>query len=1234
MEKKFYALLSFIMLASCYKAHAQTNLAPSATATCNTTSGSTTTGGGWNWSQINNNTISGCGNQEAFIWTQSPPASSDEMTWTWTSAKSINKIIFYNAMTSNPGRTMTGCTVQYWNGSTWANWLVTANNALKEQCIDSLTFPTVTTTALRITAIKMVTSGQNSNPNWREIQIISGPSVNNDAGVSVISPFNICTYTQAISARAFNFGKFKLDSFRLHWSINNVLQTPRYITSSLGSAKDTLIVLNSAYTFTKNSIYTFKMWTSKPNGTVDSVGANDTQKYVLSFLGNPTPPTTNNYIQCGVGSPILSATPAVSTDSIAWYDASTGGKFLGIGKSIVGPYLTQSKTFYAQAIGISTQKSNLQTAPLNTVVTFSYVDWNGAFADVTPANNILLDSVTIRVYNNLPATKFRIYYKTGTYSGSQTNGSSWTLLFDGQANTSPARYFISNGEYYARVPAKILLNGSQTYGFYVTIDPTGAGNTIFLGNSVASNTDLSITVGVANIGLFGSVQYTGYTPNLNFQYTKTCANPTRTSLNVTVKPRPTGADVAKGSTFQGQFRQGNTFAPDITEAGKTIIYDLVPPTGFTSAGHGSTWLVNSIIAKTKYGVTVPATDYSVIAPSGTGPGTVTFIPKSIYIDSLITFSVRYSDLGPYFCDSTIKRTVVVAPTPRPNFKFPKSICLGDAVLFDNTTTIQSGNASYTWYFGNGDSSDLQSPVYEYKSPGMYTVKLIAKSFPWNVLHDTTITLEVGELPTTKFRANNKCEGLAVTFQNQTVVGNGALTYDWNFGDGSAHSTATNPSHLYAVPGGYKVTLKASANGCVSTLVKNAYMFARPVANFAAPLAPVCSKSVVTLPNTSTIALGEQGAYWTFGDGSGSTQYQGEHTYNSPATYSVKLLAVSEFDCKDSITKTVIIKAAPSPDFSGNQFCGKIPTVFTNKTLEALPNPVYNWTFSDNYTSSLKSVTRTWPYEGPFTATLKATYSNGCSGTVSKDFTVLIQPKADFTVEDVCSGETANFVNLSQGDRSGIEYNWDFGNSTTSSLAAPTKIYSPLSTTTYTVTMVASYPGACSDTTRKTITVSESPVCDFTFKDLGLLSVKFTPGNSTYSKYEWFFGEGGTSTSSAPNYQYKYSGNFKVTMHATNQAGCSCEITKRISATTSINPLSSMSNISIYPNPNNGLFTISNTEGKSMKIEIYSVLGSLVYTSESENSIVPVDLHLQSNGIYVVKVTIDGIVENHKITLNH
>jgi hypothetical protein len=45
----------------------------------------------------------------------------------------------------------------------------------------------------------------------------------------------------------------------------------------------------------------------------------------------------------------------------------------------------------------------------------------------------------------------------------------------------------------------------------------------------------------------------------------------------------------------------------------------------------------------------------------------------------------------------------------------------------------------------------------------------------------------------------------------------ALTYDWDFGDGSPHASVTNVCHTYAVAGDYAWTLKVTANGVTQSV---------------------------------------------------------------------------------------------------------------------------------------------------------------------------------------------------------------------------------------------------------------------------------------------------------------------------------------------------------------------------------------------------------------------------------
>jgi PKD repeat protein len=62
-------------------------------------------------------------------------------------------------------------------------------------------------------------------------------------------------------------------------------------------------------------------------------------------------------------------------------------------------------------------------------------------------------------------------------------------------------------------------------------------------------------------------------------------------------------------------------------------------------------------------------------------------------------------------------------------------------------------------------------------------------------------------------------GLAVPFAGAGTVGGGCtvpVTYDWNFGDGSAHGTTSSPTHTYSSPNTYTWTLTVNAGGALCT----------------------------------------------------------------------------------------------------------------------------------------------------------------------------------------------------------------------------------------------------------------------------------------------------------------------------------------------------------------------------------------------------------------------------------
>ncbi len=510
----------------------------------------------------------------------------------------------------------------------------------------------------------------------------------------------------------------------------------------------------------------------------------------------------------------------------------------------------------------------------------------------------------------------------------------------------------------------------------------------------------------------------------------------------------------------------------------------------------------------------------------------------------------------------------------------------------------------------------------------------------------TKTINVNEIPTANFKNVNACEGVAIKMTNTTTIGSGTLSYVWDFGDGSPTSTATNVTKLYPAPGGYKVTLTASGNGCLNVVSKNVYQFSRPVASFT-KLAGSCENDQFTFKNNSSIAQGEFGNNWDFNDG-GNKATVSEPTYDflTSGIKNVKLKVVSEFGCTDSLTLPITVKTIATSAFTAPFACSRTATQFTNNTdLNGEVLSSYAWDFGDGYTSSATAPSHLWTSIGPKIVKLKTLLVNGCSDETSQILNVGVQPSVSFQFADQCANTQVQFTNLTTFTQGDVTYVWDFGDNNTSTDASPKHTYSTgVGTQTFTVILKASIKDGCKDSAVKTININPLPTtCDFDLVrdySASLTSYKMTPkgGSLAGIDYTWLTGDGNTVDSKNQGTSYSYSavGKYCVTMIAENSSGCECSKTKCITLDLDVNSASSMNNlITIFPNPTNGVFNVKLDAyvKDNMTINVYNAIGELVKTMTVDTNSANVDLSTFANGVYVVKVIADNQVSTKKITLN-
>lgn len=117
--------------------------------------------------------------------------------------------------------------------------------------------------------------------------------------------------------------------------------------------------------------------------------------------------------------------------------------------------------------------------------------------------------------------------------------------------------------------------------------------------------------------------------------------------------------------------------------------------------------------------------------------------------------------------------------------------------------------SYLWNFGDGVTSTSANPNHIYTKQGKYNVSL--KVIGSNSCESSIYTVQNIGTVNYKFRTLIKADsigfGTTINFSAINSQGTGPYLYLWNFGDGTAVSTAANPTHTYQYTGAYPVTLR-------------------------------------------------------------------------------------------------------------------------------------------------------------------------------------------------------------------------------------------------------------------------------------------------------------------------------------------------------------------------------------------------------------------------------------------
>ena len=609
-----------------------------------------------------------------------------------------------------------------------------------------------------------------------------------------------------------------------------------------------------------------------------------------------------------------------------------------------------------------------------------------------------------------------------------------------------------------------------------------------------------------------------------------------------------------GGSFQ--VRLINDYGNCIDSVTKTVLVNTQPAVDF--AANDST--------SCKLPFTVQFTDQSPAAGTwlwdfGDGGTSTSKNPSHTY-NSFGTYSVTLTITLPGGCNNTITKSsyIKISPTIVRISNAPNGGCI--PFTFQPVATIQTVDSvvSYLWNLGEaGAIYTTQSPTHTYTTAGNYNLQLTITTqngcvetvnVPGGVLTGTPPTVNFS------FTPNNSCASTPIQFTDLSTTTPGAtVKWLWDFGD-DLTSTIQNPAHTYEDTGLLNVTLIVSNNGCMDSL-KKPIQVKPPVAKFGYRTNCNNKLQITFLDSSLTnIVYGPISYEWKMGDPANST-FTGitppTFTYPALGTYTATL-TVTNGPCSYTTTREIkIINEMVAFQANKNPVCKG--ETFTLSATGSNPNNIrdYTWTIGTNLLSDTsRSIDFEMATYGSYNVKLVIEDINGCLDSLTlPNFMVISGPVANFAPNGngACINKAITFNDLSTPSTTPItQWTWNFGDGNQQSYTSPPFSHIYTLEGSYSVGLIVKDNANCTDTFSISgavlITNPKAAFYADTFY-CPSAALQFTDTSTGIGlTYNWYFGDGGTSTLKDPTHNYPAGNNeYDVKLKIRDLVGCEDSISK-------------------------------------------------------------------------------------------
>lgn len=473
-----------------------------------------------------------------------------------------------------------------------------------------------------------------------------------------------------------------------------------------------------------------------------------------------------------------------------------------------------------------------------------------------------------------------------------------------------------------------------------------------------------------------------------------------------------------------------------------------------------------------------------------------------------TYTIKWVVYSKGGCTSEKIKNITLNATPAVTFTTLQGKCVNATISSVANGNVTNGITGGTFtYSGNGtDATGNFNPAIA--GVGVHNIQYLYTS-SFSCKDSVSTSIRVFPKPVSKFGYQRDiCVGDSIRFKDSATVSSGKIkNWNWDFGD------ATNTVRLdsnaffkpYATANTFTVKLSVTSDSlCVSdTFLLNVTVRPRPVSTITAS-ARLCKDTSVTFTPTSSFAGGTiQTWYYNFANTQTLTTNNSNPvttTYLTPGNYTVKHVVNAGLGCtSDTAFLPITIYANPVADFTMSSGCLNDSTAVFNDATTVSDGQSYTWSwnFGDpssgaNNTSTNQNPTHRYTQYNSYPVTLKATTTNGCMGSIVKNFAVFgFVPTVTFTVANesqLCSSKPVAITHqtpIAIDSIYKLELYWDFANNptafTTDNTPTLNEVYSnsypvfftPASKT-YTVKIKVYSKGGCTSEATKNITVYAMP----------------------------------------------------------------------------------------------------------------------------------------------------------------